>query len=74
MDSHELAQLLLERDPVEIGASIDVSTCDDDAGHRLFASTLLDVVVHAGEATLCFEECYHNEFDKTVTSKDITHD
>ena len=36
MRSHELAKILLENDDCEVTCSVDISTCDDDAGRRVF--------------------------------------
>ena len=38
MKSHELANLLLTAPDVEVLCRVDVSTCEDDAGDRVFGS------------------------------------
>ena len=56
MNSHELAKLLLSTPAAEINASVDMSTCDEDSGDRVFGVDLYDMVPSfEGELiTLCF--------------------
>ena len=59
MNSHELAKLLLSTPAAEINASVDMSTCDEDSGDRVFGLDLYDTVPSFsrfdGELiTLCF--------------------
>lgn len=55
MKSHELAQLLLSLDDKTIGCSVDVSTCDEDSGNRVFGDFIGLNDIHAPELTLLFE-------------------
>jgi hypothetical protein len=40
MKAHELAKILLDLPDYELTVSVDVSTCDDDAGNRIFGDIL----------------------------------
>lgn len=61
MNSHELAKMLLDNPPVEVGASLDISVDDDNAGNRVLGSGLVDAFVHAGEVTLFFDSACYND-------------
>ena len=57
MKAHDLAAQLLECENYEIGASIDISTCEDDAGRRIQPGEFLginDAAGHGNEITLLF--------------------
>lgn len=62
MNSHELAEKLLAGPKRDVVASVDVSTCDDDAGRRAFG--VLYGLQYEGDgktATLLFEDGHLNE-------------
>ena len=56
MNSHELAKLWLSEPAAEINASVDMSTCDEDSGDRVFGVDLYDTVpsFDGKLITLCF--------------------
>ena len=61
MRSHELARKLLNRPDVNITASLDISTGDDDAGRRVFSDSLCSIEQDAtGDITMHFEDAYDN--------------
>lgn len=43
MKTHELAKYLLMCDDLEVTASIDISTCDDDSGRRIFTDEFFGI-------------------------------
>lgn len=56
MNTHEIAKKLLSIPAAEITASVDMSTCDEDYGNRIFGIDLHDMVAtEEGKViTLCF--------------------
>ena len=50
MKAHELAQELLECEDLEVNASVDISTCDDDGGRRIFTVDCMGVNNYSGDA------------------------
>lgn len=48
MTTHELAKELLEKEDVEVGCSVDVSTCDEDSGRRVFGSEACEILFANG--------------------------
>jgi hypothetical protein len=62
MNSHELARKLLSLPDREIIASLDLSTCEDDAFKRAHSSDLIDIQVNGLHTiTLIFEAAEINE-------------
>jgi hypothetical protein len=55
MKSHELAKLLLSIEDRPIGCSVDMSTCDEDSGNRVFGDLIELNDIHSPELTLLFE-------------------
>lgn len=54
MNSHDLAKILLSESNMDLTASVDVSTCDNDSGNRVFGSELYEAFRHGNEFILCF--------------------
>lgn len=62
MDTHELAEKLLEGPRRELTASVDLSSGDDDHGRRAFGDLVgLQYEADGETATLFFEDGYINE-------------
>ena len=66
--SHELARQLLRGENFPVRASIDISTCDDDSGRRIFSTDCMgvnNINGDGGEITILFEadpvDNYKNE-------------
>jgi len=55
MTTRELAKLLLESPDREVYVSIDVSTCDEDAGARAFSTKVYGTVITDSEVALCMD-------------------
>ena len=55
MNTHELAKILLEMEPKQIIASVDISTCDEDSGRRVYGDFIELNDMHPHEAVLLFE-------------------
>ena len=55
MNSHTLAELLLSMPPKPVIASVDISTCDEDSGRRVFGELIDLNDKHSEEAVLLFE-------------------
>ncbi len=62
MKGRELAKEILERPDADIVVSVDVSTCDDDAGRRIFCSDIFEVQddSNIGQITLLVGETSRN--------------
>jgi hypothetical protein len=50
MTSHELARELLKCEDLEVTASLDISTGDDDSGRRIFTNGCFGVNNFTGDA------------------------
>ena len=50
MKAHELAKLLLESENLEVNASIDISTCDDDSDRSIFTINCMGINNSGGDA------------------------
>lgn len=65
MKAHELAELLLKCENLEVTASIDISTNDDDSGRRIFADNCRGINNYKGDGgnitILMDSEPYDNE-------------
>lgn len=68
MKAHKLAELLLNCDNLEVTASIDISTCDDDSGRRIFTDNCIGINNYKGDGgvitILMDSEPYDNEGKK----------
>ena len=49
MTAHELAEQLLKCEDLEVTASIDISTCDEDSGRRIFTDEFFGINSYLGD-------------------------
>ena len=54
MTAHELAEQLLKCEDLEVTASIDISTCDEDSGRRIFTDEFFGINSGCARITLLF--------------------
>ena len=69
MTSHELARKLLKCEDLEVTASIDISTGDDDSDRRIFTKDCFGVNSFAGDAgkiTVLFEADPVDNYKKSL--------
>ena len=69
MKAHKLAEELLKCDNVEITASIDISTGDNDSGRRIFTDDCMGINSYSDEGgfvTILFSAEAKDNFNKKI--------
>ena len=63
MKSHDLAKKLLQMENKNVTASIDLSTCDEDAFKRAFGFDVYEIIDDGSkEITICFDNGVEDNF------------
>lgn len=70
MRSHELAEMLLDDTDKEITASVDISTCDEDSGDRVFGEDFCGINPIDEDSVALLFSSYHINYSVEQKEKE----